>query len=113
MLYLYNPDLNGFDFSLFNAITSSGLAALQIRSFGISIFDVRKDCRSLMALRLIIGSLGIPCFFMSLKYIPGSKASLIANIHPMLVSVLAYFVLKENLSKIKVTAVIGAFIGTI
>ena len=55
----------------------------------------------------------MPFFFFSLKYMPVSKANLIFNIHPLMVTVIAYFVLKENLTQLRVFALIGAFMGVV
>lgn len=53
------------------------------------------------------------CFFIGLKFIPASKATLISNIHPILVTIMAYFMLQEDLTASKILAVIGAFVGVI
>jgi len=55
----------------------------------------------------------MPCFFIGLKYIPSTKAALIMNSNPILVAVAAYFILKEQITKIKILSVFGAFIGVI
>ena len=55
----------------------------------------------------------MPFFFFALKYMPVSKANLIFNIHPLVVAVIAYYVLKEKLTKLRVFALIGAFLGVV
>ena len=87
------------------------LAALQAFIMGVNVLDVKKDIRFKLFLRCLFGGIGMPCLFLGLKFIPASKATLIVNIHPMLVSIAAYFVLNEKLTKVKILGVIGAFIG--
>ena len=53
----------------------------------------------------------MPSYFAGLKYIPASKATLIVNVHPLIVAVIAFFILKEKLTKSKVLLMIGSFIG--
>ena len=55
----------------------------------------------------------MPSFFIGLKYIPTTKATLIFNLSPVFVSIVAYFVLKEQLTKLKIFTVIGSFIGVV
>jgi len=58
-----------------------------------------------------MGGLGMPCFFIGLKYIPVTKATLIFNVSPILISVGSYFILNEQITKLKIFAVVGSFIG--
>ena len=53
----------------------------------------------------------MPWFFIGLKYIPASKATLIFNLSPILIAIAAYFILKEELTKFKIVAVFGSFFG--
>lgn len=55
----------------------------------------------------------MPIFFYGLKYIPASKATLIQNVHPLIVVVLAYVFLKEKITKTTIIALIGSFIGVV
>lgn len=55
----------------------------------------------------------MPSFFIGLKYIPSSKATLIMSMNPILVAILAYFLLKEQMTIGKILAVIGAFFGVL
>lgn len=53
----------------------------------------------------------MPLFFIGLKYMASGNATLILNSHPIFVSVLAYYVLKEQITVLKVISAVGAFIG--
>jgi len=50
-------------------------------------------------------------FYCSLKFLPSSKATLISTCHPLLVSICAYYFLKEKMNKFDVIAVVGALLG--
>jgi len=53
----------------------------------------------------------MPCFFFALKYLPMSKGAIILGIAPLIVSVVAYFLLNEVLHPREIVCLIGAFIG--
>ena len=53
----------------------------------------------------------MPIYFIGLKYIPTSFGSIIFNINPIIVAVLAFMFLREKLTKIKILTVLGAFFG--
>ena len=111
MAYQANPYLNGFDYVICRATTMTSLSIFQVVSSKVNPIDIKKGYRMALFVRCLAGGIGMPCYFMSLKYIPASKGSLIFNIHPMLVSIVAFFLLGERLTKLKVIAVIGAFAG--
>ena len=52
-------------------------------------------------------------YFIALKFIPSAKASQIRDMYPLLLVPLAYFVLNEPITKLKVIALLGACIGLI
>lgn len=113
LAYQHNPQVNGFDYVLIRSTSLCLLSGLQLAYERFDIFDVKEEYRFAMLCRCIAGGLGMPSFFIALKYIPSSKATLILNIHPMLVAVAAYYLLGESITKDKVFAVIGAFIGVV
>ena len=53
----------------------------------------------------------MPAFFVALQFIPMTIVSLIFHINPIIVAVIAPFILSEQLTKIKIFGVIGSFIG--
>ena len=50
---------------------------------------------------------------MGLKFLPSSKAALIRNIYPLLVTIAGYYFLSEKLTRYDVIATVGAFTGVI
>mmetsp|Transcript_21414 Transcript_21414/g.18996 ORF Transcript_21414/g.18996 Transcript_21414/m.18996 type:complete len:139 (-) Transcript_21414:418-834(-) len=113
MAYRNNPKLNGFDYLLVRGSSMIILSFIQIYFTNVNISNLKKGYRFYLFLRSLLGGLGIPTLFVGLKYIPATKATLIYNVHPILVTLLAYFILREQLTKLKVLSVVGAFIGVI
>ena len=109
--YIHNPHLTGFDYVLIRSFSMGVLAASNVVYQKVDIFDIKPKYRLLMLLRCLTGGIGMPCFFLGLKYIPSSKATLITNINPLIVAILSYFILKEAIKKSTVIALLGAFIG--
>ena len=53
----------------------------------------------------------MPVFFIGVKYIPASIGSLIFNINPIFVAFIAFIFLHEKITKLKIFAVLGSFLG--
>ncbi|CAI2372250.1 unnamed protein product [Moneuplotes crassus] len=109
--YNRNEYLTGIDYILCRSLTLIICSLIQVMSTRVNVLDVKKGYRALLAIRCIIGAIGMPCFFIAMKYIPLSLSTLIFNIHPLFVGILAYFILNENLTKLKILAVCGALVG--
>lgn len=60
-----------------------------------------------------MGGLGMTLLFMSIKILPTTISFMLFNMNPLLVSVLAYFLLKENLSLTSALCTLGAFGGIV
>ena len=108
--YRVNSHLTGFDYILWRSFTIF-FAVIQTMVTKVNVLNVKKGYRLLLFIRCITGTIGIPWFFIGLKYIPTSKAALITNSSPIFVAVAAYFVLKENITKSKIFGILGAFLG--
>lgn len=90
LAYQHNPHLNGFDYVILRATSMSIMSAFQVYYVGVNVFDIKKGYRLKLFIRCIVGGVGMPSFFMAIKYLPSSKASLIFNVHPILVSLIAF-----------------------
>ena len=55
----------------------------------------------------------MPTMFYGLKFIPVTKSNLIFNLNPLIIAVVAYFVLKEKITMLNVYALIGASVGVL
>ena len=76
-----------------------------------NIFKFPKQVIVPIMFRICTGAFGMPCFFFALKYLPMSKGAIILGIAPLIVSVVAYFLLNEVLHPREIVCLIGAFIG--
>ncbi|CAI2373766.1 unnamed protein product [Moneuplotes crassus] len=111
MVYARNDYLNGIDYLLVRSIIHVSISSMQILYAKVNIFDVKKELRLVLILRSTIGVCGMPCYFIAIKYIPLSLGTLIFNINPLIVGILSYLILKENITWLKVIALVGAFTG--
>ena len=111
LAYRNNSNLNGFDYVLVRSATMMILSTIQAIFYRINIFEIKEGFRWKLYSFAIIGAIGVPTYFVGLKYVPTSIASLIYSISPMIVAVIAPFVLNEVLTKSKALFVIGSFIG--
>ena len=109
--YTNNPNLTGFDYLLVRSFAMNTMAITNVVYQKVDIFDIKPQYRFLLFLRCLIGAIGMPCFFIGLKYVPSSKAAMITNIHPLIVAILSFFVLRETIHKSTIVALVGAFCG--
>ena len=113
LAYHDNPSLNGFDYLLLRSSSMAPLSILQVIYLRVNVFKIQKSERLMLLIRWLAGGIGMPVFFIGLKYIPASIGSLIYNISPILVSVIAFIFLREKFTFLKLFAVVGAFIGVV
>ena len=106
-----NTSLNGFDYMFPRSLALLTWSLWEVCWFKINICDVSKQGLKLLIVRATIAAWGFPWYFISLKYLPMSKASIIVNLAPMIVPVVAYFILKESISIIDIFSLIFGFLG--
>lgn len=76
-------------------------------------FQVEKGNWKFMFLRAIFGTSGILCNFYAVDHLVLSDASMLNKMSPFFVILFSFLILKEKLTPIQVTAVCGAFIGSL
>ena len=86
---------------------------LFVRSFGVFVLDVPKEYQKILVFRALIGFFGIQGLWASVKYMPISTAGCIFFTMPLWVALIAFFVLKENLTKYDILSIITAFAGVL
>ena len=74
---------------------------------------LNKEGKIWLFLRWLFGAIYFPCFYVSLKFLPSSKATMISNIHPLIGTIAAYFLLKESLNRFDIIAAFGAWGGVL
>ena len=77
----------------------------------VDVLDVKPGYRLLLLARCLVGTVNMFGLFSSIKYISSSQASLITNMSPLLVGIMAHYILKETIYKSTVVALAGSFIG--
>lgn len=55
----------------------------------------------------------MPSYYMGLKLLPSSKAALIRNLYPLLVTLAGWYYLNEKITKLDILATVGAFFGVV
>ena len=87
------------------------LAAVFMPAGGIAVLRSRRPKLQLArALTLTISNL---CFFYAVTFIPLAKASAISLASPLIVAILAWPMLRERTTKLRVAAVLSGFIGVL
>ena len=75
--------------------------------------QVEKGNWKYMLLRAAFGTIGILCNFYAVDHLVLSDASMLNKMSPFFVILFSFLILKEKLTPIQVTAVCGAFIGSL
>ena len=111
--YMQNEHLNGFDYMVVMAPIIAIMTLIQAWYLGVNILKIKKEARKWVLIRCIMGTTAMPMSFIALKYLPSSKSTFIRNLHPLMVTLIAFLLLKEKINKLDVIAVVGAFLGVV
>jgi drug/metabolite transporter (DMT)-like permease len=76
-------------------------------------FQVEKGNWKYMILRATFGTIGILCNFYAVDHLVLSDASMLNKMSPFFVILFSFLILREKLTPIQVTAVCGAFVGSL
>ena len=106
-----NDNLNGFDYMIPRSMALLAWSVWDMIYFKANPCNVNRKGLILLIMRSVIAACGFPWYFISLKYIPMSKASIIVNLAPMIVPIFAYFALKEKVTIIDIISLIFGFLG--
>lgn len=113
MAYFSNLNLNGFDYMLVRCIAMVMASSIPIWTNRINPLDIKGKFRLPFAGILIVNVFTMPCFFVALKFIPTTKASISMNMTPIFISILGVLILKEIMTKYEAACTFGAFTGVI
>ena len=83
------------------------------RSLGVFVLDVPREYQTLIVFRALIGFLGLQGMWGSLKYMPVGLASTIIFTMPVWTVIIAYFLLKESITRYDILTLVAAFTGVI
>lgn len=104
-------DLPSVQKSFFRNLIAFGIA-LMMMVRAREPFRVEKGNWKYMILRAAFGTIGILCNFYAVDHLVLSDASMLNKMSPFFVILFSFLILKEKLTPIQVTAVCGAFIGS-
>lgn len=105
-------DLPAVQKSFFRNLVAFGIAlAMMVRKK--EYFHVEKGNWKYMFLRAGFGTVGILCNFYAVDHLVLADASMLNKMSPFFVILFSFLILKEKLTPIQVTAVCGAFIGSL
>lgn len=113
MIYLHNPAISAYEILFWKSISMMVFNYCFVRSHGVFVMDVPSKYRRIIVFRALVGFWGIQGMWGSVKYMPVSTAGCIFFTMPIWVAVIAFFFLKENLTKFDVFSLMMAFIGVI
>lgn len=105
-------DLPAIQKSFFRNLIAFGIA-LMIMVRKKESLEVKKGNWKYMILRATFGTIGILCNFYAVDHLVLSDASMLNKMSPFFVILFSFLILKEKLTPIQVTAVCGAFIGSL
>lgn len=104
-------DLPSVQKSFFRNLIAFGIALMMMVRHK-EHFHVEKGNWKYMILRAGFGTIGILCNFYAVDHLVLSDASMLNKMSPFFVILFSFLILKEKLTPIQVTAVCGAFIGS-
>lgn len=105
-------DLPAVQKSFFRNLIAFGIA-LMIMVRKKENLEVKKGNWKFMILRATFGTIGILCNFYAVDHLVLSDASMLNKMSPFFVILFSFLILREKLTPIQVTAVCGAFIGSL
>ena len=104
-------DLPSIQKSFFRNLIAFGIA-LMMMVRQKEHFHVEKGNWKYMILRAGFGTIGVLCNFYAVDHLVLADASMLNKMSPFFVIIFSFLILKEKLTPIQITAVCGAFIGS-
>ncbi|MCD8231517.1 MAG: DMT family transporter [Clostridiales bacterium] len=105
-------DLPSLQKSFFRNLIAFLIALVMLLRSGEG-FHVKEGNWKYMFLRAMFGTVGILCNFYAVDHLVLSDASMLNKMSPFFAILFSFLILKEKLTPIQVTAVCGAFIGSL
>ncbi len=112
MFVRLSGDLPSIQKSFFRNLIAFGVAmAMMVRHK--QHFEVEKGNWKYLFLRAIFGTIGILCNFYAVDHLVLADASMLNKMSPFFVILFSFLILREKLTPVQITAVCGAFIGSL
>lgn len=105
-------DLPSIEKSFFRNLVALLFALIILKKDHVHFSGKRENIKYLV-IRSVAGTVGILCNFYAVDHLVLSDASMLNKMSPFFVILFSFLILKEKLTPIQVTAVCGAFIGSL
>lgn len=105
-------DLPSIEKSFFRNLVALFFALVILKKDHVHFSGKRENIKYLV-IRSVAGTVGILCNFYAVDHLVLSDASMLNKMSPFFVILFSFLILKEKLTPIQVTAVCGAFIGSL
>ena len=114
-LYRRNEDLNPFQFLLMRSVFAITFQAIIVnKNLKPAVWDgVDKQSAGPLVFRSIQGTVTNMINYSVVKYLPLTLIAIVTNMAPLIAMVLAYFLLKENLTKFDVIMLALTVLGIV
>lgn len=112
VLYIVNPSLGPWDVMLSRSVLATIFIGLQAKVNGVNLVQF-KNYGAFLVCAVGIRTFCYFVYLMSSKYISVTKATLIMYSNPMVIVVLAYFFLKENITKYDILCIFTVMAGCV
>ncbi|CAI2373209.1 unnamed protein product [Moneuplotes crassus] len=112
-IYHNYTEVGIFDILLIRCCLTTIVYYFVAKVLKVNLFEINPGMATILMLRVFLGIIAIGSLVASMRYLPASIAMMIYNINPILVMILAYFMLSEQLNLIKIVCCFGAFAGIV
>ncbi|CAI2373084.1 unnamed protein product [Moneuplotes crassus] len=113
LAYVGNPAIGGFDYGFFRGGFLMLAGIIEAMYFGVNVTKIPRKITTTVIFRILTGAVGMPCFFIAIKYIPTSQGAIITSLNPLIGTILAFFFLSENFPKRNIIFLMSACLGVI
>mmetsp|Transcript_34836 Transcript_34836/g.46967 ORF Transcript_34836/g.46967 Transcript_34836/m.46967 type:complete len:129 (-) Transcript_34836:561-947(-) len=106
-------DVKAFDLAFFRSVVQVAVAVPIIPLLGEKYCNLTRDSRKPMFFRGFAGALDYPLLCLAMMFLPVTITAIIIGTSPFWASMIAYFVLGDQVRLIEKVAMVGSFIGII
>ncbi|CAI2373169.1 unnamed protein product [Moneuplotes crassus] len=113
LAYVGNPAISGFDYGFFRGGFLMFAGIIEAMYFGVNVTKIPREITISVILRTLTGAVGMPCFFIAIKYIPTSQGAIITSLNPLIGTILSFFFLAESFPKRNIIFLLSSCFGVI
>ena len=113
LAYNHNNLISSVDLIFIRSLIMIPLYYLYARYMKVNLISISTQSSIILFSRWVSGSIGLNLLFYSVKLLPASIAFMIFNTNPLITTIFAFLILKENQSLTSLIWLAGAFAGII